>query len=259
MQADVSIGAGTLLSFLAVLVRVSGIFAFVSLPGLKEGPEPIKAFFALAFTLALMPLWPALPAGTVPTGVYFGWMASEAAFGIAVGLCLAVVMEVFLLTAQVLSLQSGLSYASAVDPNSLADSGALTLTANLTAGLLLFATGLHRQILLALARSLEVLPPGSYTIQQATVLDLLKYSGTIFSTGLRLALPIMAFLFMLDMALSLLGRINPGLQLFSLSFPAKIFLTLFIYAQVLMLFPRVFERLATSCMTHIHRLLPGGF
>ncbi|MGC4051574.1 MAG: flagellar biosynthetic protein FliQ [Paludibaculum sp.] len=102
--------------------------------------------------------------------------SSEAAFGIAVGLCLAVVMEVFLLTAQVLSLQSGLSYASSVDPNSLADSGALTLTANLTAGLLLFATGLHRQIIQALARSLELLPPGSFVIQRATLVDLLQYS-----------------------------------------------------------------------------------
>lgn len=259
MHTDFAIGAGTLLSFLAVLVRVSGVFAFLSLPGLKEGPEPIKAFLSLAFTIALMPLWPAMPDGTLNTGVYFGWIASEACFGLAVGLCLAVVMEVFLLMAQVLSLQSGLSYASAVDPNSLADSGSLTLTANLTAGLLIFATGLHRQIIQALARSLELLPPGSFVMQQATVLDLLKYSGTIFSTGLRLALPIMAFLFMLDMALSLLGRINPGLQLFSLSFPAKIFLTLFIYSQVLVIFPRVFERLATSCMTHIHRLLPGGF
>jgi flagellar biosynthetic protein FliR len=258
MPAEFAIGTSTLLSFLAVLVRVSGIFAFLSLPGLKEGPEPIKAFFALSFTLALMPMWPAMPPGSLNTGVYFGWIASEAAFGIAVGLCLAVVMEVFLLTAHVLSLQSGLSYASSVDPNSLADSGALTLTANLTAGLLLFATGLHRQIIMALARSLELLPPGSFVIQRATLLDLLQYSGAIFSTGLRLALPVMAFLFMLDMALSLLGRINPGLQLFSLSFPAKIFLTLFIYSQVLVLFPRVFERLASNCMTHIYRLLPGG-
>jgi flagellar biosynthetic protein FliR len=259
MPVEAAINTGTLLSFLAVLARVSGIFAFMSFPGMRQGPEPIRAFFALSFTIALMPLWPKLPAAAPSLGQFTGWMLSEAAFGIAIGLALAVVTEVFLLTAQLLSLQSGLSYASAVDPTSTADSGALTLVANLAAGLLVFSTGLHRQIILAIAHSLEVLPPGGYLIQSQTAVQLFHFAGTIFSTGLRLALPVMAFLLMLDLGLALMGRLSPGLGLFTLAFPLKIMLTLFICAELLTLFPRVFERLARLCMSLVNAQLPAPF
>lgn len=259
MPVEAAINSGTLFSFLVVLARVSGIFAFISFPGIKQGPEPIRAFFTLSFTLALMPLWPTLPTASPSLGQFTGWMLSEASFGIAIGLCLAVVTEVFLLTAQLLSLQSGLSYASAVDPTSTADSGALTLAANLAAGLLVFSTGLHRQIIMAIAHSLESIPPGGYMVQQQTVIQLFHFAGTIFSTGLRLALPVMAFLLMIDLGLALMGRLSPGLGLFTLAFPLKIMLTLFICAELLTLFPRIFERLARLCMSLVNAQLPGVF
>ena len=43
----------------------------------------------------------------------------------------------------------------------------------------------------------------------------------MFSVGLRLALPVVALLVMVDVALALLGRLNPQLQLLSLAFPVK--------------------------------------
>jgi len=259
MPVELAIQPSSLFSFLAVLARVSGIFAFANIPGFRQGPGSAKVVFSLLFTLALMPVWPALPNSSPSLGVIVGWLAAEALFGLSVGLLLTIVIEAFLLMAQVISLQSGLSYASAVDPTSLADSGAIALTANLTAGLLLFATGLHRQIILALARSLEVLPPGTFILRDSMAKEVVQFSGTIFSTGLRLALPIMAFLFMLDIALSLLGRINPGVQLFTLSFPVKILVALLILTQLLPLFPDAFERLGSQCMEHVYSLLPAAF
>ncbi|MBL0159825.1 MAG: flagellar biosynthetic protein FliR [Bryobacterales bacterium] len=259
MPGDAAINTGTLLSFLVVLARVSGIFAFISFPGMRQGPEPIRAFFALSFTIALMPLWPVLPNASPSLGQFTGWLLSEAAFGIAIGLSLAVVTEVFLLTAQLLSLQSGLSYASAVDPTSTADSGALTLVANLAAGLLVFSTGLHRQIILAIAHSLELLPPGAYMVQSQTAIQIFHFAGTIFGTGLRLAMPVMAFLLMLDLGLALMGRLSPGLGLFTLAFPLKIILTLFICSELLTLFPRIFERLAKLCLSLVNAQLPAPF
>lgn len=259
MPAEFTLNSNTPLSFLFVLVRISGAFVFLPLPGLRQGFSPIRIFLSMSFTMALLPLWPVLPDSSPTFGTITAWIAAEAVFGIAVGLCLAVVLEVFILAAQMLSLQSGLSYASTIDPTSIADSGAMIAAANLSAGLLLFATGLHRDILLAFAKSFTLIPPGAFVIQKQQAAELVQFGGAIFSTGLRIALPVMAFLFLVDLSISLMGRFNPGLQLFAFSFPLKIFVTLLIYSFTMLLFPRIFERLASSCLTHVYRFMPGGF
>ena len=62
--------------------------------------------------------------------------------------------------AQIISLQAGYSFATTIDPTSGADSGVLLTIAQIAAGLLFFATGLDRQILLIFAQSLTTHPPG---------------------------------------------------------------------------------------------------
>ena len=49
----------------------------------------------------------------------------------------------------------------------------------------------------------------------------IRLGATLFSVGMRLALPVVALLVMVDVALALLGRINAQLQLLTLAFPAK--------------------------------------
>ena len=68
-------------------------------------------------------------------------MLAEAGIGIAVGLAVAFLTEGFQMGAQIISLQAGYSFATTIDPTSGADSGVLLTIAQLTAGLLFFATG----------------------------------------------------------------------------------------------------------------------
>ena len=60
--------------------------------------------------------------------------------------------------------------------------------AQLTAGLLFFATGLDRQVLTVLSNSLDSIPPGVFSPARSAVETLLLMGGTIFATGLRLVL-----------------------------------------------------------------------
>ena len=67
MGTDLKLETGTLYAFLLVLTRVSGAFIFVPLPGIKAGPDIIRAALAGSITLALMPTWPVIAS----TGVTF--------------------------------------------------------------------------------------------------------------------------------------------------------------------------------------------
>jgi flagellar biosynthetic protein FliR len=71
--------------------------------------------------------------------------------------------------------------------------------------------------------------------------QVLRLGSDMFSTGLRLALPVTALLILVDVALALVGRINAHLQLLTLAFPVKMLLALLMLAWVMALFPAVFR------------------
>ena len=80
-------------------------------------------------------------------------------------------------------------------------------------------------------------------------------ASTIFSTGLRLALPVIALLIMVDLTLALLSRINSQLQLLSLAFPIKMLVALVTVSTILVLFPSVYSSLAERMLSTASRLV----
>ena len=62
MPADVALGIPALYGFMLVLARVSGVFAFVSLPGFQSAPRMARIVLPVLITLALFPLWPQVDA-----------------------------------------------------------------------------------------------------------------------------------------------------------------------------------------------------
>ncbi len=152
----------------------------------------------------------------------------KSALGLAIGISLAIVFEVFQMAAQAISLQAGLGYASTIDPSSGADSTVLLTMAQLTAALLFFASGADRLLVKALAESLRLAPPESFTVNKTWALAIIQFGGTIFSSGLRLAAPLIALLLLADVSLAILGRVQQQLHLISLTMPLKLAATMLI-------------------------------
>ena len=255
MPDNVTLSVGALYGFMLVLARVSGALIFVPLPGLKGAPEPVRVALALGFTLALYGQWPVVATDNVTVAVLAGWALSEAAVGLAIGVSVAIALEAFSLAAQVLGLQAGYAYASTIDPNSEADSGILLVFAQLMSGMLFFAMGLDREMLRLFAISLEKVPAGEYVFSRATAEPLIRLGATLFSVGVRLALPVVALLVMVDVALALLGRINSQLQLLSLSFPAKMLTTLILLSWMAGMFPRILREISGQAWIAAYRML----
>src|SRR5262249_18341146 len=197
-------------------------------PGLRAVPEPARAALAVGLTLALGARWPVIDAAAMSGGRFVGWLFTEAAVGIAIGVAAATVLEVFSMAAQILGLPAGYSYASTIDPNSEADAGVLLVFAQLISGMLFFAMGMDRAVMRLFAHSLDAVPPGSYVFSRRSAEPLIRLGSALFSTGFRLALPVVALLTMVDVALALLGRLNQQLQLLTLAFPAKMLAALLI-------------------------------
>jgi len=245
--------SNTLLSgFLFTLVRVGGALAFVPIPGFRNSPAVPRIVLVLSITLVLLPVWPDL--SHVQTSGKLGfnpiWLLSEVALGLSVGILVAWLNEAFVLGTQILGLQAGYAYASMIDPTTQADSGTLQIIAQLGSSLLFFATGMDRELFRVFAASLSAHPPGTYQLSAATVENVIRFSGSIFMIALRLALPLIALLMMVDVALALLGRINASLQMLTLAFPAKMLASMALLAALTAMMPSLYEGAAAAMLRH---------
>jgi len=238
MRTELTLSLATLYGFLLVLARVTAALTFVPLPGVRQSPSAARVVLGLALTVLLFPQWPSVPE-QVSMGRLLGWLVLDAGLGILIGLGVGFVTEAFQIAAQAVGLEAGFAYAYMVDPQTQADSGVLLIFAQLAAGLIFFALGLDREVVRIFARSVETFPPGAWLPSAPAVDAILRLGTGMFSTGLRLALPALALLTLMDLALALLGRLNAQLQLLTLSFPVKLLAAVAVLVWLVPLFPRV--------------------
>lgn len=255
MHTELTLKLSALFGFLLVLARVSGVIAMVPIPGLSAGPELSRIVLAVALTGALFPVWPSPPIATPVAAQLIGWIGAEAAFGLTIGVAVAFLLEGLQMAAQIIGLQAGYSFASTIDPSTQADTTTLQLMAQLLAGSLFFAFGLDRQVIGILARGFQSIPPGNYSLNRPAAEIIARLGSGIFSTGLRLALPVLALMILLDIAFAVLGRVQAQLQLLSLTFALKMLIALAFLASVLSLYPAVFQQAAAATFSALVRLL----
>ncbi len=235
MPAELTLGLSTVYGFLLVLARVSGVFAFVPLPGMQNGPPLARIVLAVLVTLSLFPLWPHPEAGEVGAGRMLLWVLPEAAVGIVIGLAVAFLLEAFVTGAQILSLNAGYSFASTIDPTTQAESGVLLVVAQLAGGLIFLALGLDREVIRTLAYSLQAHPAAAWIAPPAAE-ALVRLGGDMLS-------------------LALVGRLNAQLQLLSLAFPVKMMAALVLLAWIVMLLPRLMQGFAGGVFGTLRRVL----
>ncbi len=258
MPDELHLSAGTVMSFALVLTRVGGAVSFVPLPGLTSTPAAGRAALALAITMALYPAWPAASGGPSDAGDFVVCIASEVAFGVTVGLAVALLNEAFVLASQIFGLQAGYGYASMVDPGTEADASILQVFSHLVSAFLFFAVGLHREVIRVFVLSLSAHPPGSYEIAPLTVEKILGLGSLMFTVAVRLALPVVGLLTLADLSLALLGRINASLQLLMLAFPLKMLASVLMLAALAPALPNLYMMAAAAMLAAVRALAGGG-
>lgn len=257
MHDDAGYLSGMLLSFLVVLARMGGVIAFVPLPGFRTAPLAPKVVLITSLTLVMLPRWPAIDLsltsadGAQLLAQLLSLLAREAGLGILLGLGVAFLNESFVLAMQFLGFQAGYSYAAAIDPNTLADSSVLQLIAHLIATLLFFAAGLDGLVLAAFARSLEVVPPGGGLPAGPIAPAIVRMGAEMFIVALRLALPVIALLLMVDITLALLGRLDNHLQLLTAAFPVKMLTAMLLLVAIAPLLPGLYSRAAEQMLRNL--------
>jgi flagellar biosynthetic protein FliR len=134
---------------------------------------------------------------------------------------------------ELLAAQIGLSGAAIMDPLSQTQGPALGQFMNLYAVALMLALNAHLVMLDALATSLQHVPVGSAINMPAGAAALVSMGSTLFALGLRFAAPVVALVLIGNVALAVLSRAAPQLNILSLAFPVQIGLGLFAFGAAL--------------------------
>ncbi|MDY0055066.1 MAG: flagellar biosynthetic protein FliR [Methyloversatilis sp.] len=207
--------------FLFPLARIMGLIATAPILSNRAIPARIRMGFGAAMTLALIP---ALPPSGLIVGSWPGLLAllQQMLIGIALGFSMRVVFTAIDLAGELIGLQMGLGFAMFYDPDNAAQSPVVSEFLGLLAMLVFLSINGHLMLLAVIGNSFEWWPVGADLFPANGWMAIARWGSTIFSAGVMLALPVIAALLVVNIALAILTRAAPTLNLFAIGFPVTL-------------------------------------
>lgn len=235
------------------MVRVGGMVVFAPFFSSTALPMRVKAVFVGAMAYLLAPLVAALPGARVSIG--FSALLGELAIGLVYGLTLTLLNEMLLFAGQIAGLQFSFSLVNLLDPASSIQTPLLGELFQLMGTLVVIGAGLDRILLASVVRSFRVVPLGAYAIAPATALAVVRAAGGIFLAAVELAAPVLAATMLVEISVSLLGKLSPQLPVMNLTVPLKTLTGFVILTGALALWPRFIEGRFAALLDLAERLL----
>jgi flagellar biosynthesis protein FliR len=223
---SVRVDISWLLATMLVSVRVAAATALAPVFGPTQIPGAVRVMLALAFGAMIVSALSPTPQAAVGSAFQ---LTEAAACELAIGASLSFGMLAAYAATQVagraLDVQIGFGVASVFNPETQGFAPLLGTVFGMTAIAVFLAMDGHHVLVRALELSVQAVPPGSisYTLDWEAVL---RQSGVMFSFGAALAGPVMLALLLCDLAMAVLARSMPALNVFVLSFSVKIVLGL---------------------------------
>jgi flagellar biosynthetic protein FliR len=212
-----SLGGGQVASLFLVLMRTTGLIVTAPILGHRAVPAPVKAGLAAVLAVSLA-RGAAIAPGALPVII-------AAPIELLIGLCLGTVIsmgfQAIELGGRLISLQMGLSLGAVFSPTSHEGGTPFDPFFSVLAGLLFLALDLHLAVVRALASSFTTLPIGG-----GWPTDLWLLAGQLIALalqlGTRIAMPVALVLLLTELAVALLARAIPTINVFILGLPLKI-------------------------------------
>ncbi|WP_420429597.1 flagellar biosynthetic protein FliR [Algiphilus sp.] len=208
------------------LLRTTSFVAIAPILGGRGVPNRIRLTVAMGLTILLVAVLPEPPPLEVFTAHWWLTALQQVVIGLAIGFIFLFAFEAVALGAEAISAASGLSFAQITDPLRGTSSGVLASFMTVIVMLIFLAMDGHLRLIDALATSFRLFPVGSELPSGAQLMVWLTFSAIIFTGAAQVALPVLTALLAANLALGLVSRAAPALNLFAIGFPATLLLVL---------------------------------
>ena len=149
----------------------------------------------------------------------------EVFIGAVIGFVVRLAFNAASMSGEIISLQSGLSFARVMDPASQQQVSMIEQIKSLIAVLIFFVIDAHHMLIQGIAYSLTTLPIGSASLNAPLAGYLIKATAGLFGAAVRIGAPVIVTLFLVELSFGIMSRMSPQANVFVDALPAKILIT----------------------------------
>ncbi len=238
-------------------VRIAAAMMSAPLFGHRLIPTPVRLAMALILAALLAP-WQPVMADFNPLSLQGVLLtANELLLGVCLGFVMQLVFEAVLFAGQFVATGMGLGFATLVDPQhgSVAVVGQFLMFITM---LLFLAMNGHLAFIRFLADSFQAWPAGTASLTPDSMQLVLRAIGAMLRSALGIALPAVIALLVVQIAMGVVSRASPTLNLFAVGFPVTLMLGLMVMERTLPALRPQVERLFAQAFDIMGQLLETG-
>lgn len=218
-----------ILLFIAVFVRIGGLFASAPLYSTYPIPTQVKIWLTAFIAFILFPIIQAHSNFVMPHDMVglSCILIKEFAIGYIIGFCANLVFMAAELGANMFSIQMGLSISQALNPASGTTSPIISQAFTLLITMVFISLNAHQWLLSSLYSSFAHVPIGySFIFDGALVQKVIYMTGQMFAIAIGISMPIFSILLIKDILLGFVSKLMPTMNIFMVAMPLKVFVGL---------------------------------
>lgn len=203
-------------------MRIAAALMAAPLFGSRALPRRLRLVFALVLTLVIAPTLPAAPPLQALSAQGFTIALREVLLGVMIGFALQCVFEAVSLGGEMISFSMGLSFAQMADPLRGTASPVLASFLQALAILSFLALGGHLALVQWLVQSFQQQPVAAGTLHAGLFFAMLGEGDWLLAGALRVALPAVCALLLVNLAFGVMNRSAPAINMSSVGFPVSL-------------------------------------
>jgi flagellar biosynthetic protein FliR len=218
-----------LMGFLLVFVRMGGLIFTMPVLGAATIPGHLKIGLAVMVSFVVFSVAKLPPVDvSMPMGRFILLLSGEVAIGLVIGFASQLMFNAVEFAGELISTQVGFGIVNVLDPTTNSQVSITSQFLNTIALLIFLAINGHHWFLTAAVRSFEVIPLLGFHPQQGLMDLVITLTADVLVLAVKLSAPVVVTLLLLNVALGLVARTVPQMNVFIVGFPLQIALGLFI-------------------------------
>ncbi|SEB03106.1 flagellar biosynthetic protein FliR [Thalassobacillus cyri] len=250
-----TINLASIPAFLLILVRVTAFFVTLPLFSYRNVPTQHKVGFS--FFLALLMFFTIDIPLVLPNGTYILLLLKEAFVGIMIGLIAYIILAAVQIAGGFIDFQMGFAIANVIDPQTGAQSPLIGQYLYTFALLFLLVVNGHHLMLDGIFYSYELIPMQTWIpIGDSNIAAfVIQAFNQMFIIAFLMAVPVVGCLFLVDVALGIVARTVPQLNVFVVGLPLKILVALAVLFLSMGIFMMLIENLFETMLATMRGLM----
>ncbi len=247
--------ASNLPLFVLTGVRVSGLLFLAPVFGQKGIPQIHRVWMTLLLALLLLPATHPGEAVGAEGAAFIPLVARELAVGLLLGFVVLLSLSSAKYAGQMVGVHIGFGLANIVDPVTQEQGTLIDQFQGLMVLVLFLSLGGHRMLLEALAASFQLVPLGQAQLPSGIADGLVRLFCEVVVLGIQIAIPVLSAVFLTELAIGILSRGVPTLNIFTVGLPLRIVVGVLVLAATLPVFVGLMKRVIIGIPADLQGLL----